>query len=382
MTKQPSLKTIDDGWYETSDLNYNFSQIQEAFENALWRTAPDGESYPTTPNFMDVDLDVSDANVTNVRRLEVTSMEVANEAFPGFDTQYLWKLGQLSCASGAMITHDSSGDPVCLPKGTDGEVLKTIGAYPTWNEDTDTDTVGVTIQEDGVTVAENVTTIDFKWTNVSYPTLVTTPASNQVDIALDDVYTSTITAIWEDTRDTSDLNINPDGPSASLFSSSAEVVRLDLVNDVGISIPSTDNEYYFIMESSSWLETSNESPVGTANATGTWGHAVRFYDNTGTSTALTGNIINEPVGEVAAVNTTTKGGALQTIYCGIPANTRYIDVSKADAFVFPLFVTHAVVDNRYRAVLTAATKNAGFQSPNNIAYPGGVNTRVTPNPSP
>lgn len=381
MTKQPTLKVVDDGWYEASDLNYNFNSIAAAFENALWRTAADGESYPTNPNFMDVDLDVADANITNVRQLDITSIEVANQAFTGFGTQYLWKLGQLSCASGAMITHNSDGDPVCLPKGTDGQVLKTSSAYPTWSEDIDTDTVGVTIQEDGVTIAENVTTIDFKWTNVTYPTLVTTPASNQVDIALDDVYLSTITAIWEDTRATNDLNINPDGPSSSVFNNVAEVVRLDLVNDVGISIPSSDNEYYFIMESSSWLETSNQSP-GTASATGTWGHAIRFYDNTGTSTALTGVLIPRPAGETSNRGTTTPGGALQTVYCGIPAGTRYVDVGKADAFTFPLNINHAVVDNRYRAVVSALAKNAGFTSPNGIAWPGGINTRVTPDPSP
>lgn len=377
MAKQPTIETLLVGYSEKHKLNKNFEAIATKFDEMLSR-----DTTTDTPNFMETDLDVADANITNTNLLVVEVLTIVSTNFTKFSDYYIYLLGKLDCDTpGSIITHDVNGDPECRHPGTNGQVLKTVGGTVQWAEDTDTDTVGVTIQEDGVTVAENVTTIDFKWTNAIYPNIVTTPSSDQVDIALDDVYTASFSAIWEDTTQ-ADTNINPDGPSASVFSNAAEVVRLDLVNTVGISIPTTDNEYYFIMESSSWLESSVESPAGTANAQGTWGHAVRFYDNTGTSTALTGNQINAPAGEVSSRGTTTVGGALQTVYCGIPAGTRYVDVSKADAWLFPLFITHGVVDNRYRAVVSAAAKNAGFLSPNSIAYPGGVNTRVTPNPSP
>lgn len=376
MTKQPELKTIDDGWYETSDLNYNFESIRQAFDNVLFRTAADGESYPENPNFMDVDLDVADANVTNVRRLDVRSIEVANQAFAGFGTQYLWKLGQLSCDSGAMITHDAVGDPVCLPKGTDGEVLKTVNNYPTWVEDIDTDTVGVTVQEDGVTVAENVTTIDFKWTNAVYPTLVTTPAGNQVDIALDDVYTSTISALWEDTRATNDLNIKANGPSGTLWlNSSTLATRVDLVNDVGLAGPITvENSHYVIAEFSNKTTDSSGPPP----AVGTWTIAVRFYDSTGTSTPGTGVLIAEPAGEDPDRVGNTDGGNLVTVYCGLPVGTRYVDFYHLDQFLFPLFATGGTVDNRYRAIVTASAKESGFASPNGVVHPGAINPSVTP----
>ncbi len=378
MAKQPDLKTIDDGWYETSDLNYNFKSIAAAFENALWRTESDGESYPRNPNFMDTDYDVADANVTNVNQLIVSSMEVANNAFPGFGSQYVHKLGQLSCSAGALLTHNASGDPTCLAPSTDGLVLRSSSGYPQWETDTDTDTVGVTVQEDGVTVAENVTTIDFKWTDTTYPTLVTTPAGNQVDLALDDVKTASQTALWEDTRadfaSGGNDNINPDGPSAILFADAGEVNRLDITTVSGVSVPSSDNEYYFVAEVSGYYTYS-----GSNLDPGTWSLGIRFYDATGTSTSLTGVQITEPSGETALQTGTTAGGNLQTVFCGVPAGTKYIDTAYAISMGFPLFVTNAISDNRYRALIPGAFRDS-FVSPNNKGYAGGNYPSVTPPP--
>lgn len=366
MGKQPEIETLLVGYNEKHKLNKNFEAISSKFREMLSRS---GEQ----PNHMLVDLDLADATITNVNRLVVNSLQVIDENFTGLADQYIFLLAQLSCtATGSLLTHGEVGEPICLPIGSPDEALKVSGVRPSWDEDTDT--IGVTVQEDGVTVAENVRTIDFKWTNVNFPTLVTTPASDQVDLALDDVFESTLVALWEDTRDTSDLNINPDGPSAVAFNDPNEVNRLDLVNDVGIAIPDEDAEYYVIMETSSRLE-SNGSPDN-----GSWTQGVRFYDNTGTSTPLTGVQLSATESGGSGTEdlvSTTAGGSLMTNYSPIPAGTRYIDFGKGDAFLFPLFVTTATVDNRYRAVVAARAVTNGFTSPNDVAYPGGLDDSVT-----
>lgn len=370
MAKIETLETLSTGYYNKDKLNQNFQRIMDAFQNCVSLDA-------STPNFMTAEFDIADANITNVNQLYLNELIIGTTTFAGFSNHYVGKLAALSCSTGGMITHEN-GDPVCVEPGTDGQVLKVSTGMPVWAADIDTDTVGVTVQEDGVTVAENVTTIDFKWTNAAYPTLVTTPAGNQVDIALDDVYTSTITALWQDTRSTDNLNINPDGPSATIFANVAEVNRLDLVNDVGISVPTSHSEYYVIAETSNLIEDSSGPPP----AVGYWTLGVRFYDATGTSTPLTGVQLNPPATDTGydTRQGSTDGGNLLTVYCAIPANTRYIDFAHADTALFPLFITYASIDNRYRAVVSAAAKNADFQSPNNISYPGGVNPSVTVKP--
>lgn len=370
MAKQPEIETIEDGYYNKYRLNKNFRSIVEKFDEMLSRRT----TGPETPNFMNVDLDVANANITNVKDASMTLLTIVSENFTGFSDYYVWKLAQLVPTQGDIITHDENGDPILLELGSNGEILRSSGTLPTWGADTDTDTVGVTIQEDGVTVAENVTTIDILWNNITYPTIVTTPAGNQVDIALDDVYTSTISAIWEDGPNELDSNVTPSGPSAVIFNIPGEVTRIDLINDVGLSaVPSSDNEYYVILETSNLVEDSSGPPP----AVGTWENGVRFYDNTGTTTPLTGVRLLAPAGEIDANEGTTDGGNLLTTYCGIPAGTRYVDFDHADAFLFPIFATYARVNPRYRAIVSAGAKNANFQSPEGISYPGGVNPTVT-----
>lgn len=375
MAKQPTIETLLVGYAERHKLNQNFEAIAEKFDEMLSRN-----TVTDTPNYMETDLDIADANITNTNLLEVTVLTIGATTFTALSDYYIYLLHQLDCDTpGSILTHDVNGDPECLMPGTNGQVLKVSGNTVVWAEDldTDTDTVGVTVQEDGVTVAENVTTIDFIWTNVSFPNIVTTPSSEQVDIALDDVYTSTISALWEDTRSTDNANINPIGPSGSMWTPPSSATRVDLVAQ-GIPVPSSDNELYFIMEVSNNVQDSSGPPP----AVGTWSRGIKFFDATGTSTPGTGVEIGEPLSETGLNNRqgNTDGGNLITIYCGVPAGTAYIDSFCADTALFPLFITYASIDNRYRAIVSAAAKAADFQSPNNISYPGAVNASVTPGP--
>lgn len=342
MAKRPKLKTIEDGWYEDSDFNHNFDAIAEAFINALWRVARDGESKPETPNFMESDLDVSDANVTNVNQLYINSATVANKAFNGFGGErYVEKLAALSCNDGAIITH-LNGDPICREPGTDGQVLKSDGSTVVWEEDldTDTDTVGVTVQEDGVTVAENVTNIDFKWPG---GTLITTPAGNQVDLELELLRG----ALFEDFTQ-ADSNLDPS--SSVLFNNVGEVTRVDLINDAGLaSVPSTADEVYVVAEASNGFRDSGLAGGGLS--AGEWFLDVRFYENDGTSTPLSGTEI--PVAGTAVLGT-SNGGNLLTLFRGVPADARYVDFAWSLIPTTPLFVNTTNFSDRFRAVINAA----------------------------
>ena len=341
MAKQPDLKTVDDGWYETSDFNFNFKSIQEAFRKALWRTARDGESTPEVPNQMDVDLDVSDANITNVRQLDVNQMNVAGVGFEGFGEQYLFKLNELNCDSGEILTHDADGDPICLEAGDDGEVLKTVGSLIDWAEDIDTDedTVGVTVQEDGVTVAENVTTIDFLWSD---SVLVTTPAADQADVDLRELL---LTTLYEDTRDTND---NLTASADDLWGTSSHIKRVDLGLDTN-----GDGQYYAIMEANNYfLASGSEAP-------GTWAMSMRFYDNTGTAgTPNSGN----STGLQQGFTDSTAGGALITLKSSIPDGTRFVDFYWSLLAVSPINLTTTDVCGRYVAVFPG-TLNGVFETP-------------------
>ena len=361
MAKQPELKIINDGWYENSDLNFNFKAIANAFENALWRTAADGKSYPTNPNFMDVDLDVSDANITNVRVLEVNSMEVANNAFPGFGSQYVYKFGLLNCTSGAILTHNISGDPICFPPSTDGLVLKTRSAFLNWEEDldTDTDTVGITVQEDGVTVATNVTNIDFLWT----PTVIaTTPASNQVDLELTDL----LNPVKQSGTGSGSVQSGGFIASASaLWGTAAHVRRIDLGADTTSA-----------SECSIMLEANNYFLISATPAPGTWAFSTRFYASDGTADRTT---VGTQVGTTLGTTDSTSGGAYFNYQRAIPAGVRYVDLYYSLLPVSPLSLTTADVCGRAWWLLdNGIATTAGFTSTGGVAWnnPNNVGTKT------
>lgn len=58
MAKGPTLTTIATGYYSTVQLNFNFDEIETAFENTL---SLDG----STPNAMQADFDLNGNNIIN-----------------------------------------------------------------------------------------------------------------------------------------------------------------------------------------------------------------------------------------------------------------------------------------------------------------------------
>lgn len=358
LPKQPEIQTLSDGYNQKHKLNQNFKSIQDKFETVLQRTA-------FTPNYMDVNLDIADANITNVLSVQVESISVLDEPFTSLSDYYVYRLGLLNCNEGDIITHDTDGDPTCLVPGAEGEVLKTIGSTVAWAEDldtdTDTDTVGVTIQEDGVTVATNVTEINFE---LAGKTFATVPTAAQVDLALAEL----IGPFFQDT-DQADTNLDPDDAN---FADANQVTRLDIVNDAGVSIPTTDNEYYVVAEASNYFESTG--PVPTA---GVWSLGVRFYDSTGTATSLTGNQLTTPGFEDDLASATNNdGGALLWVFCGVPADTQYIDFGWGLIPTIAISLQTVDFSDRYRALVPASARDT-FQTPQGNGYPTGQAAQIT-----
>lgn len=71
MAKQPTVNTISSGYASQSQLNENFDNIQEAFDNTL---SLDG----SLPNAMQADLDLNDNDLLNVRAIYVDGVNVLN----------------------------------------------------------------------------------------------------------------------------------------------------------------------------------------------------------------------------------------------------------------------------------------------------------------
>lgn len=71
MAKQPTVTTISSGFASQSQLNTNFQNIQNAFNNTL---SLDG----SLPNAMQGDLDLNDNDLLNVRAIYVDGVNVLN----------------------------------------------------------------------------------------------------------------------------------------------------------------------------------------------------------------------------------------------------------------------------------------------------------------
>jgi hypothetical protein len=71
MAKQPVVNTISSGYASQSQLNENFSNIQQSFSNTL---SLDG----STPNAMQADLDLNNNDLLNVRAIYVDGVNVLN----------------------------------------------------------------------------------------------------------------------------------------------------------------------------------------------------------------------------------------------------------------------------------------------------------------
>ena len=71
MAKQPTVTTISSGFASQSQLNTNFENIQNAFDNTL---SLDG----STPNAMNADLDLNNNDLLNVNAIYVNGVNVLN----------------------------------------------------------------------------------------------------------------------------------------------------------------------------------------------------------------------------------------------------------------------------------------------------------------
>ena len=71
MAKQPTVTTISSGFASQSQLNTNFENIQNAFDNTL---SLDG----STPNAMNADLDLNNNDLLKVKAIYVDGVNVLN----------------------------------------------------------------------------------------------------------------------------------------------------------------------------------------------------------------------------------------------------------------------------------------------------------------
>ena len=348
MSKQPDIKTITDVWKDKSEMNYNWEQISKAFENTLSRTGD-------TPNAMEDDFDIADASILNVNVYKGDNMLLNGWDILGYEAFLMWKINNLPWDTQGQIVFAPEDDEVgLLDLGSAGQMLKSTGVLPYWGEDidtdTDTDTIGVTVQEDGVTVAENVTQIDFLWTNTSGTrtgTLVTTPAGDQVDLALEEL----LGPPWEDATQ-ADSNLDPSG--SSMFSSPTEIKRIDLFTDAGIADAETGlssgTSYTAIAQG------ENRFLIGAANAPGVWALGIRYFAADGVT----------PVGGYVSTSSATVGGANLVYFRNISSGTRYVEWFWTLAAVSPGFLTQADFGNRYTAIINysdSAANGGAFETP-------------------
>ena len=176
MAKRPTIVTIDSGYYSTATITANFDAIQAFFDNTISR---DG----STPNTMAGDLDMNSNDIINVGDIDVGTLtingvevtDVINNPLNGLSPD----LGDLIYWNGTAWT--------LLPVGADGQVLKLASGAPAWGTDidTDTDTVGITVEEDNVSIQTNVTVLNFLTGLQATAPVVTVDVDNNVTVDLD-----------------------------------------------------------------------------------------------------------------------------------------------------------------------------------------------------
>ena len=173
MAKQPTLTTLSSGYYSTETLTANFEAIQSFFDNTVSR---DGSS----PNTMAGDLDMNSNDIVNVGDLDTATLTIN-----GIDVTNVINnpLDGLSPSEGDILYWDGDAWTLLSP-GTDGQVLKLASGLPTWgtDNDTDTDTVGVTVEEDDASIQTNVTVINFITGGAG---IVSSPSAGEVEVDLD-----------------------------------------------------------------------------------------------------------------------------------------------------------------------------------------------------
>lgn len=181
MAKQPTITTTTTGFASADAINLNFTNIQSQFDNTVSRDA-------SAPNAMAGDLDMNDNDIINVGSMDVASLTVNQLDITDIfaTTGLLGDIAALSLVQGDLLYYDGV-NIVRLPIGTADQALKVTGGFPTWavDLDTDTDTVGVTVEEDNVSVQTNVTVVNFLTGLQATAPIVTVDGSNNVTVDLD-----------------------------------------------------------------------------------------------------------------------------------------------------------------------------------------------------
>lgn len=356
MVKIAPLKTIDDGWYEESDLNHNFQKIEEAFQNTVSLDT-------STPNHFEENLDLNDATITNVRETNVSVLSIGATNIEDYSALLAWQLEYLNWVEGCLVyapvnaadATDNGLDTRLI--GDTGDHLVVASNLPTWQVKTLFADGNLVVKQDGVVIDSNVRRIDFLW---SADAMVTNPVEGEAELDL----TVMIGPLFEDTTQ-ADSNLNPS--AVPLFNNVAEVTRVDLVNDTSLTGPTgADGELYAVIEASNYFQTS-----GYLDTAGTWHVGVKFFQADGTATPLTGTEItpSQPFSNSGA----SAGGNLLTHFCKVPANCRYIDFSWSLLPVTVVGLTYTGFSDRYRAVIRAAQYGS-------FTTPQGYTTTAT-NPS-
>lgn len=171
MAKTPTLTTLTSGHYSTETLTANFSAISTQFENMVSR---DGSA----PNTMLGDLDMNSNDIINVGEIDVGTLTINGVNVTDVISN---PLNGLTPSDGDILYYNA-GAWNLLSVGTDGQVLKLDSGLPAWGTDIDTDTVGVTVEEDDTSVQTNVTVINFVTGGAG---IVTSPSAGTVEVDLD-----------------------------------------------------------------------------------------------------------------------------------------------------------------------------------------------------
>jgi hypothetical protein len=354
MAKQPDIKTIVDVWKDKSAMNYNWEQISKSFENTLSLTGD-------TPNAMGDNFDIADSNITNVNQWSGEQLLLNGTSILSYNQLVLLQLASVDWTTAGDIAYaPNDGEIDKLTIGTDGQMLKSDGSVPYWGEDADTDedTIGITIQEDGVEVATNVLNLDILYAS---QIIVTTPAADQVDINLElAVNPIAQSGFNAGTTTTGGL---PFGFSETLWTNSASVRRIDLGADTVTGL-----EYAIIMEQQNYFFISS-SP-----APGVWAFSTRFYASDGTPDRSTiGTQISGELGTSDSQSGGAKFGYQRPVN---QIGVRYVDINWVLNPVSPGFLTVADLCNVGWWLLDRPTANTvGFTTDFGAAYVDGASQR-------
>lgn len=175
MAKRPTITTVTTGQYSAATLNTNFTNIRNHFDNLISRLGD-------APNTMAGDLDMDSNDILNVGTMDVATLTLNNENITDVIAN---PLNGLTLTEGDIIYVDSGGNYTVLNIGSEGQVLKVASGLPSWGTDTDTDTVGVTVEEDDVAVQTNVTIINFITGLQATTPIVSSPVAGTVEVDLD-----------------------------------------------------------------------------------------------------------------------------------------------------------------------------------------------------